>query len=81
MVQCMHCKPGFRPLLENNFITKCEMILNCEEEGRIQNQKLVNKWFNGCSNCKNGFTWMATWDNINTRFTVDFDRCVSNQND
>lgn len=60
----MHCKPGYRPLLENNFITKCEKIENCREENIINKQKLVNKWFNGCSHCNHGFAWMGTWDII-----------------
>lgn len=81
LFQCLHCRPGFRPLLQNGFITKCEKIKHCQEEGRIQKQKLVNKWFNGCSHCRKGFSWMATWDAVNGRFAVDYDRCVSNEND
>ena len=81
MVQCIYCKPGFRPLFENQFITKCEKINNCQEEVQNQKLKVVNKWFNGCSHCDHGFSWMATWDAVNQRYTFDFDRCVSNQND
>ena len=45
LFHCMYCKPGYRPIFNNDIIAKCEKIEHCD----------FNKpqlWFNSCSDCK-----------------------------